>query len=61
VDLKLPSKAVREGQGHSRRNKEPWYSEYDVKAVPIVHNIIRGGVTVPQGLKELVKLQKSLE
>jgi len=24
----------------------------------IVHNIIRGGVTVPQGLKELVKLQK---
>jgi hypothetical protein len=29
--------------------------------VPIVHNMIRGGTTVPQALKELVKLQKSLE
>jgi hypothetical protein len=27
----------------------------------IVHNMIRGGTTVPQALKELVKLQKSLE
>jgi hypothetical protein len=40
--------------------KEPWYGEYDTKAVAIVHNIIRGGTTVPKGLKELAALQKSL-
>ena len=40
--------------------KEPWYSEYDTKAVPIVHNMIRGSLTVPKGLKDLVALQKSL-
>jgi multiple sugar transport system substrate-binding protein len=60
VDLKLLRKQYLKGRVIAAY-KEPWYSEYDVKAVPIVHNIIRGGVTVPQGLKELVKLQKSLE
>jgi len=60
VDLKLLRKQYEKGKVIAAY-KEPWYSEYDVKAVPIVHNIIRGGVTVPQGLKELVKLQKSLE
>ena len=40
--------------------KEPWYGEYDTKAVATVHNIIRGATTVPKGLKELVALQKSL-
>jgi len=40
--------------------KEPWYSEYDTKAVPIVHNMIRGSLTVPKGLKDLTSLQKSL-
>jgi hypothetical protein len=40
--------------------KEPWYGEYDTKAVAIVHNIIRGVTTVPKGLKELVALQRSL-
>ena len=40
--------------------KEPWYAEYDTKALAIVHDIIRGGVTVPKGLKQLASLQKSL-
>ena len=40
--------------------KEPWYSECDTKAVPIVHNMIRGSLTVSKGLKDLVALQKSL-
>ena len=60
VDLKLLRKQYEKGRVIAAY-KEPWYSEYDVKAVPIVHNLIRGGMTVPQGLKELVKLQKSLE
>src|SRR5262249_39860057 len=66
VDLKLLRKQYEKGRVIAAY-KEPWYSEYDVKAVPIVHNMIRGGVTVPQGLKvvgklkELEKLQKSLE
>jgi multiple sugar transport system substrate-binding protein len=60
VDLKLLRKQYEKGKVIAAY-KEPWYSEYDVKAVPIVHNMIRGGTTVPQALKELVKLQKSLE
>jgi multiple sugar transport system substrate-binding protein len=40
--------------------KEPWYGEYDTKAVPIVQGLIRGATTVPQGLRDLVKLQRSL-
>ena len=40
--------------------KEPWYGEYDTKAVAIVHNMIRGVTPVPKGLKDLAALQKSL-
>jgi multiple sugar transport system substrate-binding protein len=59
VDLKLLRKQYEKGKVIAAY-KEPWYGEYDAKAVPIVHNIIRGTATVPQGLKELVRLQKSL-
>jgi multiple sugar transport system substrate-binding protein len=59
VDLKLLRKQYEKGKAIAAY-KEGWYGEYDVRAVPIVHNIIRGQLTVPAGLKELVKLQKSL-
>ncbi len=59
VDLKLLRKQYEKGKVIAAY-KEPWYSEYDVKAVPIVHDIIRGNLTAGQGLKELAKLQKSL-
>lgn len=59
VDLPLLRKQYEKGRVIGAY-KEPWYSEYDTKAVPIVHNIIRGTVSVAQGLRELVKLQRSL-
>lgn len=59
VDLPLLRKQYEKGRVIAAY-KEPWYSEYDTKAVPIVHNIIRGTVSVAQGLRELVKLQRSL-
>ncbi len=59
IDLKLLRKQYEKGKVIAAY-KEAWYSEYDTKAVPIVHNIIRSATTVPQGLKELVKLQRSL-
>jgi multiple sugar transport system substrate-binding protein len=59
VDLKLLRRQYEKGKAIAAY-KEPWYGEYDVKAVPIVHNIIRGQLTVPAGLKELTRLQKSL-
>jgi hypothetical protein len=59
VDLPLLRQQYEKGKAIAAY-KEGWYGEYDVKGVPIVHNIIRGQLTVPAGLKELVKLQKSL-
>jgi multiple sugar transport system substrate-binding protein len=59
IDLPLLRKQYEKGKAIAAY-KEPWYGEYDVKAVPIIHNIIRGQLTVPAGLKELAKLQKSL-
>jgi hypothetical protein len=59
VDLKLLKTQYTKGKVIAAY-KEPWYGEYDTKAIPIVQNIIRGSLTVPQGLKDLAKLQKSL-
>jgi multiple sugar transport system substrate-binding protein len=59
VDLKLLRAQYEKGKAIAAY-KEPWYGEYDVKAVPVVHNIIRGASAVPRGLKELVRLQRSL-
>jgi hypothetical protein len=59
IDLKLLREQYKKGKVIAAY-KEPWYGEYDTKAVPIVHDIIRGKLTVPQGLKDLVKLQRSL-
>jgi len=59
VDLKLLREQYKKGKTIAAF-KEPWYSEYDSKAIAIVHNIIRGASTVPKGLKELVALQRSV-
>jgi len=59
VDLKLLRRQYEKGKVIAAY-KEAWYGEYDVKAVPIVHDIIRGKRTVAQGLKDLVRLQRSL-
>ncbi|HZF04323.1 MAG TPA: extracellular solute-binding protein [Patescibacteria group bacterium] len=59
VDLKLLREQYKKGRSINAF-KEPWFSEYDSKAIAIVHNIIRGTSTVPKGLKELTALQKSL-
>jgi multiple sugar transport system substrate-binding protein len=59
VDLKLLKTQYTKGKVIAAY-KEPWYGEYDTKAIPLVQNIIRGTLTVPQGLKDLAKLQKSL-
>jgi ABC-type glycerol-3-phosphate transport system substrate-binding protein len=59
IDLKLLREQYKKGKVIAAY-KEPWYSEYDTKAVPIVHNMIRGTLPVGQGLKDLVKLQRSL-
>ncbi len=59
IDLKLLREQYKKGRTINAF-KESWFSEYDTKCIPIVHNIIRGSSTVPKGLKELVALQKSL-
>ena len=59
VDLGLLREQTRKGKVIAAY-KEPWYAEYDTKALAIVHDIIRGGATVPKGLKQLASLQKSL-
>jgi multiple sugar transport system substrate-binding protein len=59
IDLKLLREQYKRGKVIAAY-KEPWYGEYDTKAVPIVHNIIRGTTPVPKGLKDLAALQKSL-
>lgn len=59
IDLKLLRKQYEKGKVIAAF-KEPWYSEYDTKAVPIVHDMIRGNLTVAKGLKDLANLQKSL-
>jgi len=59
VDLKLLREQYKKGRSINAF-KEPWFSEYDSKAIAVVHNIIRGTSTVPKGLKELAALQKSL-
>ena len=59
IDLKLLRLQYEKGRAIAAY-KEPWYGEYDTKAVPIVHDMIRGNLSVPAGLKELVKLQRSL-
>ena len=59
VDLKLLREQYKKGR-IVNAFKEPWYGEYDSKAVAIVHNVIRGNSPVPKGLKDLVALQKSL-
>jgi multiple sugar transport system substrate-binding protein len=59
IDLALLRKQYERGRVIAAY-KEPWYGEYDTKAVPIVHDLIRGRTTVAKGLKDLVKLQKSL-
>jgi multiple sugar transport system substrate-binding protein len=59
IDLKLLREQYKKGRTINAF-KEPWYGEYDSKAIAIVHNIIRGTSTVPKGLKDLVALQRSL-
>jgi len=59
IDLKLLREQYKKGKVIAAY-KEPWYGEYDTKAVAIVQNMIRGATPVPKGLKELVALQKSL-
>ena len=59
IDLKLLREQYKKGRTINAF-KESWYSEYDTKAIAVVHNIIRGSSPVPKGLKELVALQKSL-
>jgi multiple sugar transport system substrate-binding protein len=59
IDLKLLREQYKKGKVIAAY-KEPWYGEYDTKAVPIVHDMIRGNLTVAKGLKDMVKLQKSL-
>jgi len=59
VDLKLLREQYKKGKTINAF-KEPWFSEWDSKAIALVHNIIRGTSPVPKGLKELAALQKSL-
>jgi hypothetical protein len=59
IDLKLLREQYKKGRTINAF-KESWFSEYDTKAIAVVHNIIRGSSPVPKGLKELVALQKSL-
>jgi hypothetical protein len=59
TDLKLLREQYKKGKVIGAY-KEPWYAEYDTRALAIVHDIIRGGVTVPKGLKQLTSLHKSL-
>ena len=59
IDLKLLREQYKKGKVIAAY-KEPWYGEYDTKAVAIAHDIIRGATTVPKGLKDLAALQKSL-
>jgi multiple sugar transport system substrate-binding protein len=59
VDLKLLREQYKKGRTITAF-KEPWYAEYDSKAIALVHNIIRGTSTVPKGLKDLAALQKSV-
>jgi multiple sugar transport system substrate-binding protein len=59
IDLALLRKQYEKGKVIAAY-KEPWYGEYDTRAVPIVHDMIRGNTTVAKGLRDLVKLQKSL-
>jgi hypothetical protein len=59
IDLKLLREQYKKGKVIAAY-KEPWYGEYDTKAVATVQNMIRGTITVPKGLKDLVALQKSL-
>lgn len=40
--------------------KESWYPEYDTRSVPILHDMIRKKTSVPDAIKQLVALQKSL-
>ena len=59
IDLKLLREQYKKGRPNNAF-KEPWFSEWDSKAIAIVHNIIRGTSAVPKGLKELTALYKSL-
>jgi len=59
IDLKLLREQYKKGKVIGAY-KEPWYGEYDTKAVATVQNMIRGTITVPKGLKDLAALQKSL-
>ncbi len=47
VDLKLLREQYKKGKIISAF-KEPWYGEYDSKAIAIVHNIIRGTSRCPR-------------
>ncbi|WP_448956267.1 ABC transporter substrate-binding protein [Labrys neptuniae] len=40
--------------------KEDWYPEYDTQSVAILHDMIRGGRKVPDAIKALTDLYKSL-
>ena len=40
--------------------KEAWYPEYDTKAVPIMHDMIRKNASVPDTIKGLTGLYESL-
>ncbi|HEV7370717.1 ABC transporter substrate-binding protein [Arenibaculum sp.] len=59
IDLPLLRRQYEKGKVISAF-KEAWYPEYDARSVPILHDMIRKSITVPEAIKSLVALQKSL-
>lgn len=59
VDLEMLRKQAAKGKGIGAF-KETWYTEYEAKSVPIMHDMIRKRKTVPNAMKELIALQKSV-
>lgn len=59
VDLDMLQKQAAKGKGIGAF-KEAWYTEYEAKSVPIMHDMIRKTKTVPNAMKELIALQKSV-
>jgi ABC-type glycerol-3-phosphate transport system substrate-binding protein len=59
IDLEMLQKQAAKGKGINAF-KEAWYTEYEAKSVPIMHDMIRKAKTVPNAMKELIALQKSV-
>lgn len=59
ADLEMLRQQAAKGKG-IRAFKEAWYTEYEAKSVPIMHDMVRKAKTVPVAMKELIALHKSL-